>query len=138
MWCEGRGPSNGTLLIHSHGGSHEKGHQHSYRVFFCYGFRSFDSSGAVLRNTSRGRYTVLYTVVLGDESEKVIYSTTALRNASTKLKGSDMVFAVVDGHRYLEKIRTPEVGYGFYTSFSDKRSAKVERISVPTSGAPQF
>lgn len=87
----------------------------------------------LLRNNSGG-----YNVTLRDESQKMIFSTIALRNASTKLKGSDMVFAVVDGHRYLEKIRTPEVGYGFYTSFSDKRSASIERAAVPVSGAPQL
>jgi len=80
----------------------------------------------------------VYSVLMRDESKKAIFSTIALRNASTKLKGSDMLFVVVDGHRYLEKIRTPDVGYGFYTSFSDKRSASIERASVPVSGTPQL
>ncbi len=74
-----------------------------------------------------------------DRDGKVICNTTAIQNGSTVRKQSDMLFAVIDGQRYLDKIRTPEFGYLFSWSAGDKRVAKAKRVSVPTAEtSPNF
>ena len=80
-------------------------------------------------------YGAVHSARLRDDTGKVICNTTAIQNGSSVPNKSDMLFAVVDGQRYLEKIRTPDFGFVFSKSSGDKRIAKARRVSVPTSGS---
>ena len=82
--------------------------------------------------------TTYYSVSLLNSDGMRIFSTTALRNGSTLRNKSAMVFAVAGEGRYLETIKTPDAGFGFATSISDKRIAESKRVTVDTSGAPNF
>jgi hypothetical protein len=74
----------------------------------------------------------VHAVRLIDETGKTVCNTTAIQNGSTVPDKADMLFAVVDDQRYLEKIRTPDFGFLFSKSSGDKRVAKAKRVSVPT------
>ena len=77
----------------------------------------------------------IHSVLLRDESGKVVHTATAIQNGSTARDKADMLFAVVDGQRYLDKIRTRDCGFVFSKSSADKRIAKAKRVSVPSSGS---
>ena len=79
-------------------------------------------------------YGSVHSVRMRDGTGKLILSTTAIQNGSSVRNKSDMLFAFVDEGRYLDKIRTPECGFVFSKSSGDKRIAKAQRLSVPTSG----
>ena len=77
----------------------------------------------------------VHSVLLRDQSGKVIHTATAIQNGSSVRGKADMLFAVVDGQRYLDKIRTQDCGFVFSKSSADKRIAKAKRVSVPSSGS---
>jgi hypothetical protein len=80
-------------------------------------------------------YGSVHSVRLRDDSGKVICQTTAIQNGSSVPDKSDMLFAIVDDQRFLDKIRTPDFGFVFSKSTGDKRIAKAKRLSVPASDA---
>ena len=80
-------------------------------------------------------YGPVHSVRMRDEAGKVICNAVAIQNGSTQPKGSDMLFAVLDGEHVLDKIRTPDFGFVFSKTNGDKRIAKAKRESVPLSGA---
>ena len=100
---------------------------------FTIGSNSF-SAGKYNLSAIRNNGSVYY-VTMRDEAGKLVCSTTAIRNGSTMRNKSEMMFAVVDDQRALEKIRTPDFGLLFTRSSGDKRVAKAKRESVPLSGA---
>ena len=80
-------------------------------------------------------YGSVHSVTLRDETGKLIHNSTAVQNGSSVPDNPDMVFAVVDGQHYLDKIRTQDCGFVFSKSSADKRIAKAKRVSVPSSGS---
>lgn len=77
----------------------------------------------------------VHAVRMRDNTGKVIFNASAIQTGSNAPEGSDMLFAVLDGQRYLDKIRTPDHGYAFSRSSGDKRIAKAKREAIPLSGA---
>lgn len=82
--------------------------------------------------------TWIYSMELLDRDGKHIFKTTAIRNGKTLRNKSVMVFAIAGEDRYLETIKTPDAGFGFLTDLKDKRIAEAKRVTVDTSGAPNF
>jgi hypothetical protein len=83
-------------------------------------------------------HSSIYAVSLFDENNKWILNTTAVRNGSTNRDRSDMVFAATEGGHFLEKLRTPEMGFQFAYRKSDRLLAKAATVSVPTGSSPNF
>ena len=77
----------------------------------------------------------VHNVTMRDDTGRLILNTTAIQNGSTVRNKADMLFAVVDDQRFLDKIRTPDFGLVFSKASGDKRIAKAKRVSVPTSGS---
>jgi hypothetical protein len=103
---------------------------------FSIGKRSFQAGKYDLKLVRN--VTGVYSVTLIDQSDKQVHSTLALKGIDLNLKASDMVFAVANGHRYLKEIRMPELTCTFNMSIPDNRTARVEKVAIPTSGAPQL
>jgi hypothetical protein len=79
----------------------------------------------------------VYAVSLFDQNHKRILSTTAVQNGVTNPKDSDMVFSVATGGHFLEKLRTPEMGFQFVSTKSDRALvAQAKKVSVPTEASP--
>lgn len=78
----------------------------------------------------------VYTVSLFNENNKRILSTTAIRTGSTNKDNSDLLFASDGGGRFLEKLRTPEMGFQFGSSKKQRLIAHAKKISVPTNASP--
>ena len=102
---------------------------------FTVGKKTF-SSGNYKLVLTRFQNTV-YTASLYDGDGKFVLRTTAIRNGSVVNNKSDMVFAVNEGGHFLEKLRTPDMGFQFGVWKSDSLLAKSEKVSVPTNGSPQ-
>jgi hypothetical protein len=83
-------------------------------------------------------YSSIYAVSLFDKSNKRILNATAVRNGATIRDKSDMVFAAIEGGHFLEKLRTPDMGFQFAYSKSDRLLAKANKVSVPTGSSPNF
>jgi len=81
-------------------------------------------------------YGAVHAVRMRDETGKVVCNTIAIQNGSSVPKGADMLFAVAEGQRYLDKLRTTDFGFVFSRSSGDKRVAKVKQVSVPAESSP--
>ena len=100
----------------------------------------------ICRTFAPGKYKLLltrthdsvYSCSLVDDDGQQILRTLAIRNGRTLRDRSEMVFAVDGGDRYLETIKTPEAGFAFALSISDKRVAEARHETIPASGAPNF
>ena len=74
----------------------------------------------------------VHAVQIRDERGKLVGNTLAVRNGRARDK-AEMVFAVTDEGRQLDRLSTTEFGYIFSRSGGDKRVARAERVSVPAS-----
>jgi hypothetical protein len=80
----------------------------------------------------------VYTVSLFNENRKQVMGMTAIRIGSTS-KDSDLLFANDSGAKFLEKLRTPDMGFQFVSSKKERLLALAKRTSVPTTtAAPSF
>jgi hypothetical protein len=78
----------------------------------------------------------VYSVSLYDRNNKRIFNSIAIRNPLATKKHSEMVFAVSANGHALEKLRTPDMGFNFAISKSEKLLAQTKRTSVPVDGTP--
>ena len=78
----------------------------------------------------------VYSVSLYDQSRKRILGATAIRTGSTNKDNSDLLFATDGGGRFLDKLRTPDMGFQFVSSKKERLTALAKRISVPTDASP--
>jgi hypothetical protein len=81
------------------------------------------------------RNGVVHSVYLRDDRGKMICNTVAVQNGSSTRERSEMVFADAGDRKQLEKLTTPEFGYLFSRSGSDKHVAAAGRVSIPASTA---
>jgi len=103
---------------------------------FTVGKKTFASGNYQLLLTQTN--ASVYSASLIDSDGRQILRTLAIRNGRTLRDRSEMVFAVSGGDRYLETIKTPEAGFAFALSISDKRVAEAKHETIPASGAPNF
>lgn len=80
----------------------------------------------------------IYTASLMDSSGNLVLKTVAVRNGATNRDSSQMIFSVSEGGKYLETIRTPEMGFQFATSKKDRLLASTQKVAVPAEGSPNF
>ena len=78
----------------------------------------------------------VYSASLFDDKRKLVLNTTAIRNGSTNKDNSDLLFAADGGGHFLEKLRTPEMGFQFVSSKRERLVAQAKKISVPTDASP--
>ena len=103
---------------------------------FTVGDKTFASGSYKLILTRN--FSSMYNASLYDSEGRVIFNTTAIRNGSTNRERSDMVFAVSDGGHFLEKLRTPDMGFQFATWKKERLVAESKKTSVPTTASPNF
>jgi hypothetical protein len=82
----------------------------------------------------------VYSASLLDSEGKVVLKTTAIRTGATSRENSNMEFAVSGGGHFLEKLRTPDMGFQFAVAKSNRLIAKTQKVNVPAkeAGAPNF
>ena len=78
----------------------------------------------------------VYSVSLFNQNRERIFGTIAIRNGSTNKENSDLLFATDGGGRFLEKLRTPDMGFQFVSSKKERMVALAKRVSVPTEASP--
>ena len=64
------------------------------------------------------------------DNGKAIYRTTAVRSGDVTRDKSLLVFNIVDGERYLDKVMTPDIGYSVYKQYNNKTIARAKQDSV--------
>ena len=78
----------------------------------------------------------VYSVSLVDENKKHVLRTNAVRTGSTNKDNSDLLFATDGGGHYLNKLRTPDMGFQFVTSKKERVLAVAKKVSVPADASP--
>lgn len=78
----------------------------------------------------------VYSVSLFDVNRKRVLGATAVRNGSTNKDNADLLFAAEGGGYFLDKLRTPEMGFQFVTSKKERLVALAKKVSVPTEASP--
>jgi len=79
--------------------------------------------------------TSLYSVSLKENGQEV-YRTTATRNADVSVDKSEMLFTVIDGTRFLDKIITPEIGFSMQAHTEKVVAAENQGGTQSTGSSP--
>ena len=77
----------------------------------------------------------VYSVSLYDQKRNRIMGATAIRTGATN-KDSELLFATEGGGYFLEKLRTPDMGFQFASSKKERMVALAKKVSVPVDSSP--